>query len=137
MRLLKRSNTGEFSLTKDLLFSDDGIPHYAILSHTWGTETEEVSFKDMMDGTAEPARESLATTRSGSAENKRDMMICSTFGSIRAASITQAASSSRRLSIPRFAGTVTRLNATCISRMSRDLAHPEMDPSRACCSGIN
>jgi hypothetical protein len=49
MRLLKSNNTGEFSLTKDLLVSDD-IPHYAILSHTWGADTEEVSFKDMMDG---------------------------------------------------------------------------------------
>ncbi|KAN0070367.1 TPR-like protein [Elaphomyces granulatus] len=39
MRLLKGNNTGEFSLTKDLLVSND-IPH-----------TEEVSFKDMMDGT--------------------------------------------------------------------------------------
>ena len=27
------------------------IPRYAILSHTWGADTEEVSFKDMMDGT--------------------------------------------------------------------------------------
>ena len=51
MRLLKRNNTGEFSLTKDLLFSDDYIPRYAILSHTWGAETEEVSFKDMINGT--------------------------------------------------------------------------------------
>ena len=50
MRLLKRSKTGEFSLTKDLV-SDDMIPRYAILSHTWGADTEEVSFKDMMDGT--------------------------------------------------------------------------------------
>ncbi|KAN0078858.1 HET domain containing protein [Elaphomyces granulatus] len=50
MRLLKGNNTGEFSLTKDLLVSDD-IPRYAILSHTWGADTEEVSFKDMMDGT--------------------------------------------------------------------------------------
>ena len=50
MRLLKSNNTGEFSLTKDLLVSDD-IPRYAILSHTWGADTEEVSFKDMMDGT--------------------------------------------------------------------------------------
>ncbi|KAN0071560.1 HET domain containing protein [Elaphomyces granulatus] len=50
MRLLKGNNTGEISLTKDLLVSDD-IPHYAIFSHTWGTDTEEVSFKDMMDGT--------------------------------------------------------------------------------------
>ena len=49
MRLLKRNNTGEFSLTKD--FVSDDIPRYAILSHTWGPDTEEVSFKDMMDGT--------------------------------------------------------------------------------------
>jgi Heterokaryon incompatibility protein (HET) len=50
MRLLKRDNRGEFSLTKDLV-SDDMIPRYAILSHTWGADTEEVSFKDMIDGT--------------------------------------------------------------------------------------
>ncbi|KAN0067763.1 hypothetical protein V8E54_014010 [Elaphomyces granulatus] len=50
MRLLKGNNTGEFSLTKDLLVSDE-LPCYAILSHTWGADTEEVGFKDMMDGT--------------------------------------------------------------------------------------
>src|SRR5487761_868048 len=50
MSLLKCNSTGEFSLNKDLLVSDD-IPRYAILSHTWGADTEEVSFKDMMDGT--------------------------------------------------------------------------------------
>ena len=48
MRLLKLDSIGEFSLTKYLV-SDD-IPRYAILSHTWGADTEEVSFKDMMDG---------------------------------------------------------------------------------------
>jgi Heterokaryon incompatibility protein (HET) len=52
MRLLKCDNTctGEFSLTNNLV-SDDAIPRYAILSHTWGTDAEEVSFKDMIDGT--------------------------------------------------------------------------------------
>ncbi|KAN0072988.1 HET domain containing protein [Elaphomyces granulatus] len=50
MRLLKSDNTSEYSLTEDLLVSDD-IPCYAILSHTWGAYTEEVRFKDMMDGT--------------------------------------------------------------------------------------
>jgi len=49
MRLLLRSNTGEFSLTEDLV-GDDTIPPYAILSHTW-KEGEEVTFKDLMDGT--------------------------------------------------------------------------------------
>ncbi|KAN0067922.1 HET domain containing protein [Elaphomyces granulatus] len=49
MRLLERNSAGEFSLTK--YFVSDDIPRYAILSHTWGPDTEEVSFKDMMDGT--------------------------------------------------------------------------------------
>ena len=49
MRLLLHSNTGEFSLTKDLV-GNDTIPPYAILSHTW-KEGEEVTFKDLMDGT--------------------------------------------------------------------------------------
>jgi tetratricopeptide (TPR) repeat protein len=47
MRLLERNNAGEISLTRD--FINDKAPSYAILSHTWGTE--EVSFKDLADGT--------------------------------------------------------------------------------------
>jgi hypothetical protein len=50
MRLLERNNGGEFSLTKDLV--GDNIPKYAILSHTWGADTEEVTFRDLMDGTS-------------------------------------------------------------------------------------
>ena len=49
MRLLLRSNNGEFSFTKDLV-GDDPIPPYAILSHTW-KEGQEVTFKDLVDGT--------------------------------------------------------------------------------------
>ena len=48
MRFLERNNSSEFSLTQD--FGDD-IPRYAILSHTWGADTEEVTFRDLMDGT--------------------------------------------------------------------------------------
>jgi hypothetical protein len=48
MRLLERNNTGDFSLTKDLVADD--LPKYAILSHTWGEDTEEVTFKDLMNG---------------------------------------------------------------------------------------
>ncbi|KAN0073072.1 HET domain containing protein [Elaphomyces granulatus] len=51
MRLLKLNDSGEFGLTRDFLVSDD-IPRYAILSHTWGPDTEEVNFQDMRDGTA-------------------------------------------------------------------------------------
>jgi hypothetical protein len=49
MRLLERNSAGEPSLAKDIV--GDNIPEYAILSHTWGADTEEVTFKDLMDGT--------------------------------------------------------------------------------------
>jgi hypothetical protein len=49
MRLLERNSNGELSLTKDLV--GDNIPEYAILSHIWGADTEEVTFKDLMDRT--------------------------------------------------------------------------------------
>ncbi|KAH8797812.1 hypothetical protein F5884DRAFT_146537 [Xylogone sp. PMI_703] len=48
MRLLQFNNTGEFSFTEDLV--GDGIPPYAILSHTWGLDNEEVTFDDMTNG---------------------------------------------------------------------------------------
>ena len=51
MRLLERNSAGQLSLTKDLI--GDDIPKYAILSHTWGVDTEEVTFKDMIDGIGE------------------------------------------------------------------------------------
>jgi len=49
MRLVQCKSTGEFCLTKDLV--GDNLPRYAILSHTWGLDTEEVTFKDLIDGT--------------------------------------------------------------------------------------
>lgn len=51
MRLLQRSDTGGFSLTKAFA-SDETIPPYAILSHTW-EDGQEVTFKDMVDGTGQ------------------------------------------------------------------------------------
>src|SRR5579862_2097532 len=49
MRLLRLEDDGEFSLTKDLV-GDDTIPPYAILSHTWGSDDEEVTFNDLTNG---------------------------------------------------------------------------------------
>ena len=49
MRLLKWDNDGKVTLTKDL--AGDNIPPYAILSHTWGPDTKEVTFRDLVDGT--------------------------------------------------------------------------------------
>jgi hypothetical protein len=48
MRLLKSEDDGDFSLIE---FVDDQIPQYAILSHTWGADNEEVTFKDIIKGT--------------------------------------------------------------------------------------
>lgn len=47
MRLLQY-NDGKISLTK---FYDRDVPRYAILSHTWGPDTEEVTFRDLVNGT--------------------------------------------------------------------------------------
>jgi hypothetical protein len=47
MRLLQLKSNGEFSLTKDLI---NNIPSYAILSHTWGNDDEEVTLKDLAEG---------------------------------------------------------------------------------------
>ena len=48
MRLLKLKDDGDFSLIE---FIDDEIPQYAILSHTWGADDEEVTFNDIVKGT--------------------------------------------------------------------------------------
>ena len=45
MRLLHYDDRGELSLTKDLMIQD--VPSYAILSHTWGADGDEVAFNDI------------------------------------------------------------------------------------------
>ncbi|KAH6892648.1 heterokaryon incompatibility protein-domain-containing protein [Thelonectria olida] len=49
MRLLKLDHHGVLSLTGDL--RGKAIPPYAILSHTWGPDTDEVTFQDIDGGT--------------------------------------------------------------------------------------
>ena len=49
MRLLKFDSCGELSLTKDL---NEDIPSYAILSHTWGADDDEVTFDDLKNRSA-------------------------------------------------------------------------------------
>ena len=46
MRLVQRNEDGGFSLA-EYLGSD--IPRYAILSHTWGEDRDEVTFKDLSE----------------------------------------------------------------------------------------
>lgn len=47
MRLLGLKSDDTLSLTE---FVGDNIPRYAILSHTWGTDCDEVGFKDLLEG---------------------------------------------------------------------------------------
>lgn len=46
MRFLKFGSDGDLSLTKDLI---EDIPSYAILSHIWGPDDNEVTFEDLND----------------------------------------------------------------------------------------
>jgi len=48
MRLLRLEDGGEFSLVE---YAGSHIPRYAILSHTWGADHEEITFRDLTDGT--------------------------------------------------------------------------------------
>ena len=47
MRLLQYSRSGEISIHS---FDDDATPSYAILSHTWGADGDEVTFADLETG---------------------------------------------------------------------------------------
>lgn len=48
MRLLKLQGNGELSLAE---FISSDIPPYAILSHTWAADHEEVTFRHLLEGT--------------------------------------------------------------------------------------
>jgi len=47
MRLLRLQEGGDFSLVEHV---GKNIPQYAILSHTWGADHEEVTFRDLTEG---------------------------------------------------------------------------------------
>ena len=48
MRLLNYEDNGRLTITT---FDDNALPQYAILSHTWGPDNEEVSYRDLTEGT--------------------------------------------------------------------------------------
>jgi hypothetical protein len=48
MRLIVDEGPGNLNLVEQ---HDNNIPRYAILSHTWGADSEEVTFKDLTEGT--------------------------------------------------------------------------------------
>jgi hypothetical protein len=50
MRLLQSDRSGGFCLTEDLTDDELSSHPYAILSHTWGKDDEEVNFADLQSG---------------------------------------------------------------------------------------
>lgn len=50
MRLLQYSENGELSIHS---FNDGDVPPYAILSHTWGADRDEVTFADLQIGSGQ------------------------------------------------------------------------------------
>jgi hypothetical protein len=58
MRLLQYSESGQLSIHT---FDDGAIPAYAILSHTWGVDRDEVTFADLntVDGRTKPGYEKI------------------------------------------------------------------------------
>ncbi|KAF2493876.1 HET-domain-containing protein [Lophium mytilinum] len=48
MRLLRCKDEGEFSLVE---YFGRNIPQYAILSHIWGADDEEITFRDLIEST--------------------------------------------------------------------------------------
>jgi hypothetical protein len=54
MRLLKYDKDGELIITS---FHENKLPPYAILSHTWGVDTEEVTFADLVGGNIKAERD--------------------------------------------------------------------------------
>ena len=50
MRLLECDHNADFSLTKEL--AADNIPKYAIFSHTWRADGQEVMFENLRKNTS-------------------------------------------------------------------------------------
>jgi hypothetical protein len=48
MRLLRKEDDGSFSLAE---FLGQDTPPYAILSHTWGADSQEVTYHDVLQDT--------------------------------------------------------------------------------------
>ncbi|TGO41611.1 hypothetical protein BHYA_0019g00420 [Botrytis hyacinthi] len=51
MHLLECNSEGQFILVGNI--DDNKSPEYAILSHTWGAETDELTFQDLLNGTGQ------------------------------------------------------------------------------------
>jgi len=53
-------------------FFDDIIPPYDVLSHTWGNDTEELTFRDIVDGEVDKPGVGLVKFRGCCEQAKKD-----------------------------------------------------------------
>lgn len=86
MRLLsvQHDDAGQHSRASTAVhFVGDNIPEYAILSHTWGAATEEVTYQDLMNDTG---RDKSGYNKILFAKNELDTIACNIFGWIHVAS---------------------------------------------------
>ena len=75
MRLLQDDEHGNLNLVE--YADDDKIPPYAILSHTWGLDGQEVTLRDLMEGAGKPRP---GSRRSNSAKRKLLAIVYNTSG---------------------------------------------------------
>lgn len=116
MRLLKLMAIGEFRLTKDLIYN---IPPCAILSHTWGDDDDEVTFKDLTEGFG---NSKVGYRKIQFVPNRPLAMACNISGWTLVVSINRITPSSQRLSSLCSAGIAMQLNFMYIYQMFRRMA---------------
>lgn len=123
MRLLSFKD-GQLDLTKDH-YRD--IPSYAILSHTWGDDEDELSFKDVTDGTGKN-KVGFRKIQFCGRQAARDGLNISGWTLV--ASTKRTAQSLQKLSTPCTAGIKGQTGATCTCRTFRQRGNRPLGGSR-------
>jgi hypothetical protein len=72
MRLLNYESNGKLCCTE---YVGDVIPRYAILSHVWGFDADEVTFDDLMEGSGE-SKQGYEKTKFFTSQAMRDGLHC-------------------------------------------------------------
>lgn len=117
MRLLKAESDGSLRLLE--LFGDS-IPQYAILSHTWEPDGDEVTFRDLQRS-SEIYKSKPEHAKSSFVPDKLHVTIWNSSGLIPPASTNLVAQSFRKRSIPCSVGIRTRPSAMCTLRTFHQL----------------
>jgi len=111
MRLLERKDSGEIRLTEEFI---DHIPVYAILSHTWGADSQEVNFKDFVAGSGQSK---AGYQKIQFVQSRLLAMVSDISGLTPVVSTNQIIASYQRLSILCFADILKQLDVMCTCRM--------------------